>query len=139
MATARSRRWCRSGSTASWPRSPPRPAAWPWAAISPGSWPRARGTWPSSAPAGPRPSPARPRPGVGEPAPAFARRVRGCRGQGEQEPLAALTAGELHEAGEHELMNWIVVAGAVTPARAELRYFGELPRINLTAVEWRLA
>jgi hypothetical protein len=32
-----------------------------------------------------------------------------------------------------------VVAGAVTPARAELRYLGELQRINLTAVEWRLA
>ena len=39
-----------------------------------------------------------------------------------------------------------MVAGAVTPARgtvapvrAELRYFGELARINLTAVEWRLA
>ena len=30
-------------------------------------------------------------------------------------------------------------AGAVAPARAELRYFGELARINLTAVEWRVA
>jgi len=27
----------------------------------------------------------------------------------------------------------------VSPARAEVRYFGELPRINLAAVEWNLA
>jgi hypothetical protein len=26
----------------------------------------------------------------------------------------------------------------VTPARAQVRYFGELPRINLAAVEWSL-
>ena len=36
------------------------------------------------------------------------------------------------ETGEHEPI------GAVTPARADVRYFGELPRINLAAVEWRM-
>jgi aromatic ring-opening dioxygenase catalytic subunit (LigB family) len=76
---------------------------------------------------------------VGETDTVFDRKVLGWLGEGEHEPLTALSADELHKAGEHELMNWIVVAGAVTPARSELRYFGELPRINLTAVEWRLA
>jgi 2,3-dihydroxyphenylpropionate 1,2-dioxygenase len=76
---------------------------------------------------------------VGETDTVFDRKVLHWLAEGEYEPLCALTADELHKAGEHELLNWIVVAGAVTPARAELRYFGELPRINLTAVEWRLA
>jgi hypothetical protein len=31
-----------------------------------------------------------------------------------------------------------VLLGAVTPARAAVRYFGELGRINLAAVEWSL-
>ena len=75
---------------------------------------------------------------VGETDTVFDRKVLHWLGEGEHEPLAALSADELHKAGEHELLNWIVVAGAVTPARAELRYFGELARINLTAVEWRL-
>jgi 2,3-dihydroxyphenylpropionate 1,2-dioxygenase len=76
---------------------------------------------------------------VGETDTVFDRRVLGWLAEGEHEPLCALSASELDKAGEHELLNWIVVAGAVMPARAELRYFGELPRINLTAVEWRLA
>lgn len=76
---------------------------------------------------------------VGETDTVFDRRVLHWLGEGEHEPLCALSADELDKAGEHELLNWIVVAGAVTPAPAELRYFGELPRINLTAVEWRLA
>lgn len=75
---------------------------------------------------------------VGETDTVFDRRVLGWLAQGEHEPLCALGADELDKAGEHELLNWIVVAGAVTPARAEVRYFGELPRINLTAVEWAL-
>ena len=58
--------------------------------------------------------------------------------EGEHEPLLELTVGELHKSGEHELLNWMVLLGAVTPARADVRYFGELPRINLAAVEWRL-
>ena len=76
---------------------------------------------------------------VGETDTVFDRKVLHWLGKGEHEPLTALSADELHKAGEHELLNWIVVAGAVTPAPAELRYFGELHRINLTAVEWRLA
>ena len=45
---------------------------------------------------------------------------------------------ELHKAGEHEFLNWMVLLGAVTPARADVRYFGELRRINMAAVEWSL-
>src|SRR5215470_1591370 len=75
---------------------------------------------------------------VGETDTVFDRKILHWLAEAEYEPLSALTADELHKAGEHELLNWIVVAGAVTPARAELRYFGELPRINLTAVEWAL-
>ena len=77
-------------------------------------------------------------PRVGETDTVFDRRVLGWLGDGEHAPLAMLTADELHKAGEHELLNWIVVAGAVSPARADVRYFGELARINLTAVEWRV-
>src|SRR6266581_7221775 len=58
--------------------------------------------------------------------------------RGEHEPLLELTTAELHKAGEHEFLNWMVLLGAVTPARADVRYFGELPRINLAAVEWSL-
>ena len=53
-------------------------------------------------------------------------------------PLQELTADELHKTGSHEFLNWMVLLGAVTPARAAVRYFGELPRINLAAVEWSL-
>ena len=58
--------------------------------------------------------------------------------RGEHASLTALTTKELHATGSHELLNWMVLLGAVTPARADVRYFGELPRINLAAVEWRL-
>ncbi len=58
---------------------------------------------------------------------------------GDHEPLTALTTAELHKSGEHEFLNWMVLLGAVTPAKADTRYFGELGRINLAAVEWRLA
>jgi hypothetical protein len=57
---------------------------------------------------------------------------------GEHGPLQDLTADELHKTGSHEFLNWMVLLGAVTPARAAVRYFGELPRINLAAVEWSL-
>ncbi|HXU90458.1 MAG TPA: hypothetical protein VFQ62_16520 [Methylomirabilota bacterium] len=53
--------------------------------------------------------------------------------------LLDLTADELHKTGSHEFLNWMVLLGAITPARADVRYFGELPRINLAAVEWRLS
>src|SRR5262245_22996887 len=58
--------------------------------------------------------------------------------RGEHEPLQELSADELHKTGSHEFLNWMVLLGAVSPARADVRYFGELPRINLAAVEWRL-
>jgi hypothetical protein len=32
----------------------------------------------------------------------------------------------------------MVLIGAVTPAAADVRYFGELPRINMAAVKWGL-
>ena len=54
-------------------------------------------------------------------------------------PLAALTAKELHETGSHELLNWLVLLGAVSPARARVRFFGEMGRIDLAALEWQLA
>jgi len=76
---------------------------------------------------------------VGETDTVFDRKLLHWMEQGEHEPLAALTVGELHKTGEHEFLNWMVLLGAVTPARADVRHFGELPRINLAAVEWRLA
>ena len=75
---------------------------------------------------------------VGETDTAFDRKLIHCMERGEHEPLLELTADELHKTGSHEFLNWMVLLGAVTPAPAEVRYFGELPRINLAAVEWRL-
>jgi 2,3-dihydroxyphenylpropionate 1,2-dioxygenase len=75
---------------------------------------------------------------VGESDTVFDRRILAMLEQGEHEPLRALTGEELHKAGEHEFLNWMVLLGAVTPARADVRYFGELGRINLAAVEWRV-
>jgi 2,3-dihydroxyphenylpropionate 1,2-dioxygenase len=76
---------------------------------------------------------------VGETDTVFDRKLIHWMEQGEHEPLLELTGDELHKTGSHEFLNWMVLLGAVTPARAEVRYFGELPRINLAAVEWRLA
>jgi aromatic ring-opening dioxygenase catalytic subunit (LigB family) len=78
-------------------------------------------------------------PRVGETDTVFDRRLIHWMERGEHEPLLALGPDELHKSGSHEFLNWMVLLGAVTPARAEVRYFGELPRINLAAVEWRLA
>jgi len=75
---------------------------------------------------------------VGETDPVFDRKLVHWMERGEHEPLLELTADELHKTGSHEFLNWMVLLGAVTPARAEVRYFGELPRINLAAVEWSL-
>ena len=58
---------------------------------------------------------------------------------GEHEPLQSLTMAELHKTGEHEFLNWMVLIGAITPARADVRYFADLGRINMAAVEWRIA
>ena len=77
-------------------------------------------------------------PRVGETDTVFDRKLIHWMEKGEHEPLLELTVGELHKSGEHEFLNWMVLIGAVTPARADVRYFGELPRINLAAVEWRL-
>lgn len=75
---------------------------------------------------------------VGETDTAFDRRLIHCMERGEHEPLLELTSDELHKTGSHEFLNWMVLLGAISPAPAEVRYFGELPRINLAAVEWRL-
>jgi len=75
---------------------------------------------------------------VGETDTVFDRKLIHWMETGEHEPLLDLTPEELHETGSHEFLNWMVLLGAITPARADVRYFGELPRINLAAVEWRL-
>jgi 2,3-dihydroxyphenylpropionate 1,2-dioxygenase len=77
-------------------------------------------------------------PRVGETDTVFDRKLIHWMETGEHAPLQELTADELHKTGSHEFLNWLVLLGAVTPARADVRYFGELPRINLAAVEWRL-
>ncbi|HEV8615114.1 MAG TPA: hypothetical protein VGU22_06445 [Methylomirabilota bacterium] len=77
-------------------------------------------------------------PRVGETDTVFDRKLIHWMETGEHEPLLELSADELHKSGSHEFLNWMVLLGAVTPARADVRYFGELPRINLAAVEWRL-
>jgi aromatic ring-opening dioxygenase catalytic subunit (LigB family) len=68
----------------------------------------------------------------------FDRRIVGWMERGEHEGLLALTTKELHETGSHELLNWLVLLGAVTPARARVRFFGEMGRIDLAALEWPL-
>ena len=77
-------------------------------------------------------------PRVGETDTVFDRKLIHWMETGEHSPLQELTADELHKTGSHEFLNWMVLLGAVTPARAAVRYFGELPRINLAAVEWSL-
>jgi len=69
---------------------------------------------------------------------AFDRRVVRDLETGDHEALRALTIKELHETGSHELLNWMVLIGAVSPARALVRFFGEMGRIDLAAVEWPL-
>jgi 2,3-dihydroxyphenylpropionate 1,2-dioxygenase len=75
---------------------------------------------------------------VGETDTVFDRKLIHWMETGEHEPLLDLTADELHKTGSHEFLNWMVLLGAITPAPAVVRYFGELPRINLAAVEWSL-
>src|SRR6266571_1263626 len=77
-------------------------------------------------------------PRVGETDTVFDRKLIHWMERGEHEQLLELTTAELHKAGEHEFLNWMVLLGAVTPARADVRYFGELRRINMAAVEWSL-
>ncbi len=76
---------------------------------------------------------------VGQSDVAFDRRVVKWMEAGNYEPVTALTAKELHESGSHELLNWLVLLGAVNPARARTRFFGEMGRIDLAALEWDVA
>ena len=73
---------------------------------------------------------------VGQSDVAFDRRIVGWMERGEHTALTALTTKELHETGSHELLNWLVLLGAVTPAPARVRFFGEMGRIDLAALEW---
>jgi 2,3-dihydroxyphenylpropionate 1,2-dioxygenase len=77
-------------------------------------------------------------PRVGETDTVFDRKLIHWMEAGEHDPLLELGAEELHKSGGHEFLNWMVLIGAVSPARAVMRYFGELPRINLAAAEWSL-
>ena len=76
---------------------------------------------------------------VGTSDPAFDRRIVSAMEAGKHDELTALTIGELHETGSHELLNWMVLLGAVAPARARVRFFGEMGRIDLAALEWEVA
>jgi aromatic ring-opening dioxygenase catalytic subunit (LigB family) len=69
----------------------------------------------------------------------FDRRAVRAMEAGDHEALCALTAKELHETGSHELLDWMVLIGAVSPAPARVRFFGEMGRIDLAAVEWPVA
>ncbi|HEV2054289.1 MAG TPA: hypothetical protein VGV06_03840 [Methylomirabilota bacterium] len=57
---------------------------------------------------------------------------------GDHEALCALTMKDLDESGSHEFLNWMVLVGAVSTARARVRFFGEMGRIDLAALEWAL-
>ena len=69
----------------------------------------------------------------------FDRRIVRWLEAGDRDALCALTIKELHETGSHELLNWMVLVGAVSPARARVRFFGEMGRIDLAALEWDVA
>lgn len=73
---------------------------------------------------------------VGTSDPQFDRRIVSLMEAGKHDEMCALTLTELHETGSHELLNWMVLLGAVTPARARVRFFGEMGRIDLAALEW---
>jgi 2,3-dihydroxyphenylpropionate 1,2-dioxygenase len=75
---------------------------------------------------------------VGQSDVAFDRRLVGWMEAGDHEPLCALSVKELHATGSHEFLNWMVLIGAVSPAPARVRFFGEMGRIDLAAVEWPL-
>jgi aromatic ring-opening dioxygenase catalytic subunit (LigB family) len=75
---------------------------------------------------------------VGESDVEFDRRIVGLMEGGAYDALCALTTKELHATGSHELLNWMVLMGAVAPAPARVRFFGEMGRIDLAAVEWTL-
>jgi aromatic ring-opening dioxygenase catalytic subunit (LigB family) len=76
---------------------------------------------------------------VGESDAEFDRRVVGWMEGGDHTSLTALTTKELHATGSHELLNWMVLLGAVAPAQARVRFFGEMGRIDLAALDWDVA
>ena len=67
---------------------------------------------------------------------AFDRKVLGWMESADHDALCALTVDELDETGEHELLNWMVLLGAVGRVPARTHFFGEMGRINLALVEW---
>jgi len=69
---------------------------------------------------------------------AFDRRLVRLMEAGDHEALSALAMKDLDESGSHEFLNWMVLVGAVSPARARVRFFGEMGRIDLAALEWAL-
>ena len=69
----------------------------------------------------------------------FDRRLVRLMEAGDHEPLCALTMKDLDESGSHEFLNWMVLIGAASSARARVRFFGEMGRIDLAAVEWAVA
>ena len=75
---------------------------------------------------------------VGTSDPAFDRRIVAAMEAGKHDELRQLSMPELHETGSHELLNWMVLLGAVAPARAHVRFFGEMGRIDLAALEWEV-
>ena len=70
---------------------------------------------------------------------AFDRRLIALMEKGDHETLCALTTKELDLTGSHEYLNWLVLMGAVGAARARVRFFGEMGRVDLAAVEWATA
>jgi aromatic ring-opening dioxygenase catalytic subunit (LigB family) len=73
---------------------------------------------------------------IGQSDPVFDRRIVKLMEAADHDTLAALSARELHASGSHELLNWLVLLGAVRPARARVRFFGEMGRVDLAALEW---
>ncbi len=76
---------------------------------------------------------------VGTSAPSFDRHLVALMEASDHEALCALTVKELDLTGSHELLNWMVLMGAVGPMRAKVRFFGEMGRIDLAAMEWETA
>ena len=76
---------------------------------------------------------------VGTSAPSFDRHLVGLMEGGDHDTLCALTAKELDLTGSHEFLNWMVLMGMTGPERARVRFFGEMGRVDLAAVEWATA
>jgi aromatic ring-opening dioxygenase catalytic subunit (LigB family) len=76
---------------------------------------------------------------IGQSDPAFDRRIVTLMEAGDHDAMTTLTAKELHESGSHELLNWMVLLGAVSPAHAHVRFYGEMGRVDLAALEWNVA